>query len=384
MSEQTALQAKGFTLVGYATSPLGLGEDLRAFAAMLDLLGIPFSVVDLPTESQGQVVNHWRHCRPGPMGTSVYFMSPMSCQRLQSLHPELFDRSHLNIGYFLWELPDFPLRFVPTLQRMDQIWCPTRFVQQSFFNQVRKLTLALPLPVMQAPSAGVRFRDRLGIPPGAFVSLYMFDVHSTLNRKNPQGAVSAFVQFAQRNRDAHLILKVNRLRNAAPHALSWLHHHPRIHLLSEPLSPGELSDLYRSADCYLSLHRSEGFGRTLVEALQHGLHLVCTDFSGPRDFLNADNALLVQWNQRAVAPGEYPHAERSWWAEPSVAHAATRLQEAYERHKRGQSNLSGVATGAAFTPEALAQRYRPILQAIQMQAAERAPSPSPSRTVVRT
>ena len=52
---------KGFNLIGYATSPLGLGEDLRSFAAMLDYLNIPFSVIDLPTESQNQVSVSWKN-----------------------------------------------------------------------------------------------------------------------------------------------------------------------------------------------------------------------------------------------------------------------------------------------------------------------------------
>jgi glycosyltransferase involved in cell wall biosynthesis len=237
---------------------------------------------------------------------------------------------------------------------------------------------------MQAPSAGVSFRRRLGVPSDAFVSLYMFDVHSTLTRKNPQAAVAAFLRFARHNRHAHLILKVNRLRNASPEALRWLPRHPRIHLIGEPLSPGELTDLYRSADCYLSLHRSEGFGRTLVEALQHGLDLICTDFSGPRDFVNQDNALLVRWDRRDVAPGDYPHAERSWWAEPSVDHAAERLTQAFEKRRRGLTNTSGQVTGAAFTPQAMAQRYRPILQAVQSQLIAQPPLPHSSRTVVRT
>ena len=374
----------GFTLVGYATSPLGLGEDLRSFAAMLEHQQIPFSVIDLPTESQGQVANRWNGLTRERYPTFVYFMSPMSCQRLAEMHPELFKWPRQKIGYFLWELPDFPTRFVPALQRMDQIWCPTRFVQQSFFNKVRKLTLALPLPVIQAAPTGVDFRRKLGIPPAAFVSLFLFDVHSTLQRKNPQAAVQAFLRFADQHPQAHLILKVNRLHNAQPGALDWLPRHPRIHLLTDTLAPGELTDLYRSADCYLSLHRSEGFGRTLVEALQNGLELVCTDFSGPQDFVNETNALLVNWKRQTVEPGDYPHAETSWWAQPSVKHAAQRLHEASLRRARGSTNAAGQATGAAFLPQALAERYRPILQAIQTQAGATSPPRQPSHSVVLT
>lgn len=378
-----ALNTEGFTLVGYATSPLGLGEDLRAFAAMLEHLQIPFSVIDLPTESQGQVHNHWQFQRKEAFATFIYFMSPMTCQQLMRYQPELFQAPSLRIGYFLWELPDFPDAFLPALERMDQIWCPTRFVQQSFFQRVKKLTLALPLPVLHTAGQGLDYRKQLGIPAHAFVALYLFDVHSTLNRKNPQAVVQAFRQFARHQRNAHLVLKVNRLQNAPKHALDWLPSHPRIHLITEPLEPAQLSDLYSSADCYLSLHRSEGFGRTLVEAMQHGLELICSDFSGPQDFVHADNAHVVSWARQEVNRGDYPHTQGSWWADPSPQHAAELLKQARLRRQSGP-NPAALKTAEGFTPQALAARYRPILQAIQTDAARRISSAKPSAKVVRT
>lgn len=371
---------EGFTLVGYASSPLGLGEDLRAFASMLEHLKIPFSVLDLPTESQGTVVNPWTLQTQQPFATFVYFMSPMSCLRLAKLHPELFEKPKQKIGYFLWELPDFPQKFIPALELMDQVWCPTHFVQNSFFQQVKKLILALPLPVLSAPASGHNFRTQLGIPDSAFVSLYMFDIHSTLNRKNPQAVVQAFELFAKRCPKAHLILKINRLTNAPKGSLDWLPQHPRIHLISTSLAPNQLTDLYQASNCYLSLHRSEGFGRTLVEALQNGLYLVSTPFSGPNDFLTPDNALLVDWDRQEVQPGEYPHAEASWWANPRVSHAAEQLKAAYQMASSGHRNSAGVAMGQRFLPASLASRYEPVLQAVMAQARRPAINPSKQRS----
>ena len=353
---------KGFNLIGYATSPLGLGEDLRSFAAMLDHLGIPFSVIDLPTESQGQVEVRWRHLSTRDFDTSIFFMSAGTCVRLLELQPQLFEAAKRRIGYFLWELPDVPPEHLPALRAMDQIWCPTRFVQSAFFNAARKLTLALPLPVLRREGQGRDFRAELGIPRNAFVSLYLFDLHSTLARKNPQGVVQAFLRFAQQRPDAHLVLKANRWQDLPAKALAWLPPHPGIHLLKETLDTAGLTDLYRSADCYLSLHRSEGLGRTLVEAMQHGLQIVSTDFSGPADFLTPENALLVRWQRQDVAPGDYPNACASWWADPDIGHAAQQLELALQRSRLGR-NQAGIATSASFEPQALAERYRKVLQA---------------------
>lgn len=353
----------GFNLVGYATSPTGLGEDLRSFAAMLDHLGIAFSVVDVPTDVQGKVSVAWQHMTTQDYGTSIFFMAATECQRLARLYPSLMTTPRTKVGYFLWELPDFPPEQAPALRMMDHIWCPTRFVQQAFFKQSRQLTLALPLPVVQHSATGRDFRKHLTIPPNAFVALYMLDLHSTLQRKNPQAVLRVFLEMAQDCPDAYLILKVSRWQNMGANALQWIPSHPRIKLVKDTLQPGELTDLYLSANCYLSLHRSEGFGRTLVEALQNGLHLVCTDFSGPQDFVNEDNALLVNWQRTEVDAHAYPNLTiNSWWAEPDEKHALQRLYQAREQSIFGR-NRAAKDVAQQFSYEGLAAKYRPILQA---------------------
>jgi glycosyltransferase involved in cell wall biosynthesis len=355
-------KSKGFNLIGYATSPMGLGEDLRSFAAMLDYLEVPFSVIDIPTDVQGQVTVQWQHMTTEDYDTSVFFMAAMECQNLARYHPQLFSKPRFKIGYFLWELPDFPSQYTAALKLVDHIWCPTRFVQQAFFEKSRQLTLSLPLPVVQHPPTGRKFRKEHKIPVKAFVALYMFDLHSTLTRKNPQAVVRVFLEFAEQHPDAYLLLKISRWQNLGANALAWLPQHPRIKLIKDTLSPGELTDLYNSANCYLSLHRSEGFGRTLVEALQNGLHIVSTDFSGPQDYLTSDNALLVHWQRTEVSPNDYPHlTEPSWWADPDERSAVQQLEQAYERTKKGP-NTQGQRDGTNFLHEALASKYRPILK----------------------
>ncbi len=351
----------GFNLIGYATSPIGLGEDLRSFAAMREYLRIPFSIVDVPTDSSQRVPIAFTQLTQHSYATSVFFMSAMECQKLAHESPHLFAEPKTKIGYFLWELPNFPDAFVSALKLVDHIWCPSKFVQEAFFAKSKQLILSLPLPVIQATPAGIDFRTQLGIPAHAFVALFMFDLRSTLNRKNPQGALAAFTEFARGKDDVYFILKINRWEREAASALAWLPKHSRIPLITQTLSAAQLSDLYRASNCYLSLHRSEGFGRTLVEAMQHGLWLVSTHYSGPADFLNHRNSHAVPWVPKTVLQGDYPPSHHSMWAEPVITQASEHLQSIYQT-LRTKRNHAEIEAGAEFTLQALAQKYQPILQ----------------------
>jgi len=356
------VSTKGFNLIGYATSPLGLGEDLRSFASMLDYLKIPFSVIDLPTESQRQVKVSWKHLSERDFDTSIFFMSAGTCLRLAELHPALFSQPKMKLGYFLWELPDFPNKLRKALDLVDHIWCPTKFVQGAFFNKAKKLTLSIPLPVIKHKPSKDDFRALLEIPEDAFVSLFIFDIHSTLNRKNPQAVIQTFLQAAEDDSDHYLILKINRSAGMLQNRHKWLPTHPRVKYITEHLNPNQLAALYKSANCYLSLHRSEGFGRTLVEALQHGLTVVSSHFSGPADFLNTANSLPVKWKRKEVKKGDYPDCDASWWGDPLIEDAVLQLQKA-RAIKPGSRKLKTQAkqTGEQFTVEALASKYKPIL-----------------------
>ena len=350
----------GFNLIGYATSPTGLGEDLRTFAALLNHLAIPFSIIDLPTDSTGKIPIQFTHLSEDDFANSIFFMSPMECTRIAKVYPQLFSQAQTKIGYFLWELPDFPDQFLPALKLVDQIWCPTKFVQSAFMAKSKQLTLTIPLPVIQVKPSGRNFRTELNIPKEAFVALFMFDLHSTQNRKNPQGAMQAFMQFAQHKPDVYFVLKINRWENMDRKLLAWIPNDPRIKLVTQTLDPAELADLYQSANCYLSLHRSEGFGRTLVEALQHGLWVVSTNYSGPADYLNDSNSKIIEWLPQTVLKGDYPFNHFSMWADPIIDQAASALEALYQRKE--EKCAGAIASGAQYSIEHLAQKYQGVIR----------------------
>ena len=355
------MKEKGFNLIGYATSPMGLGEDLRSFALLLECLNIPFSIIDLLTDVQGRLSNNYKNLTLENYDINIYFMSPHEYFNLISKENYSFEKNKLRIGYFLWELEDLPPRMIEACNFIDQIWCPSNFVRKIFYSATNKLTLTLPLPVLFHPGNSFNWRHRLNIPQSAFVCLYIFDIHSTINRKNPQAVVDVFLNFLQYNPNAFLILKINRFDQSNINLLNLFLKHSNIKIIIEILSPSLLSDLYKTSDCYLSLHRSEGFGRTIVEAMQHGLFIVSTDYSGPRDYLSSTNACIVDWIAMPVKCGDYPHLTiDSKWSDPCKESALEQIILAYHK-SRISRNFTAKKSVEKYSLINLVNQYKNVI-----------------------
>lgn len=358
------MKSGGFNLVGMSSSPTGLGEDLRMFAAMLDYLGIAYRVEDIAMCTEAPTHRHFIFSKSDEYDVTIVFSIPPTCCALRKLRPHLLADKRLTVGFFPWELPDFPLSQIDSLAHVDQIWTPSRFARDAFQRASNQPAFALPLPTQLAAAAGEDIRHALGIPANDFVVLYVFDLRSTPFRKNPEAAIRAFLDFVDDKDDAWLILKthISGLSSDRKDILAMLTAHPRIHIISETCSPAKLVDLYNAADCYLSLHRSEGYGRTLVEAMQCGLPLVITDFSGPADFTDTSVARYVRWARMTVHPWQYIFRPLSWWADPDAADATLALNEIYaDRRRYAREKIREY--GKRFSVAALATNYENFFDA---------------------
>jgi glycosyltransferase involved in cell wall biosynthesis len=206
---------------------------------------------------------------------------------------------------------------------------------------------------------------------------YGFDFGSTAARKNPMGVLEAFQQaFPQDAADpmAHRVGLMIKTFPPRRHKADydWLRarvaEDPRIHLVSGHLSREDLLRLYACCDVFVSLHRSEGFGRGLAEALQLGLHVIATDFGGNTDFCTGPLAHPVQFKRVPIPRGAYPCADGHDWAEPDLNHAVCLLKKVASELLM-QSETSPRATLALssrykneFLAQTVGQRYRERLQ----------------------
>ncbi len=274
-----------------------------------------------------------------------------------------------HIATWYWELPDVPAPLAEQFDRVDEIWVPSQFVRRAFVGRTRKPLTVVPttVPTFVASDRPSVLRDRLGIPRDAVTFLFTFDFNSTVGRKNPLGVVEAFTRaFPERGDGAPmLVIKAIHLDRAPAFAALLAEAVERAGglLVNSLLSGQALADLFHACDVYVSLHRSEGFGLGMAEAMAIGKPVVATAYSGNLDFMNVANSCLVGYRLRPVVPDDHRYnvemsgtsTEGALWAEPDLEHAARwmRALAADERLRRRIGERGRQTIAASFTEEAV-------------------------------
>jgi glycosyltransferase involved in cell wall biosynthesis len=266
------------------------------------------------------------------------------------------------VGYWAWELPEVPAEWRLGVRLVDEIWVPSAFTAAA----IAPIAEGRPVHVVPHPVAVEPAPPRRPRPPGApFTILCMLDASSSLARKNPEGVIAAFRRAFGGDRDVHLILKTQRL-SEVPQAraqLAALADHPNVELRDATLDEPGVDALYAEADVLLSLHRAEGFGLTLAEAMRRGLPVVATGWSGNADFLTEAVGIPIPWR---LVPAEDPqrtyHHPGLRWAEPDVDAAAAALRMLRDDPGlRARLGAAGAAYAAThWSAAAYAARLRQI------------------------
>jgi glycosyltransferase involved in cell wall biosynthesis len=222
------------------------------------------------------------------------------------------------IGYWAWELPDPPAEWRASQSVVNEIWTPSRFAAES-------LGKMFDCPIHVVGHVVEPEPYRAPEPSRKFTVLVMADSRSSFARKNPEAAVAAFREAFQGSDSAHLILKLNGTGREVDALRDSLGDLPYVTVVDSFLNDEGITRLYRSADVLLSLHRAEGFGLPMLEAMAHGLPVIGTAWSGNMDFMTEANSLLVPYRLVPVADSAAIYSG-SVWSEPDVAEAAGLLR----------------------------------------------------------
>jgi glycosyltransferase involved in cell wall biosynthesis len=235
--------------------------------------------------------------------------------------------SAYNVVYPAWELEGYPGPWAGSLDTFDEIWAPTRFIESALTSVVHKPVRRVPL-ASEVILEEMLSRRYFGIPESAFAFLFSFDFRSYVTRKHPEAVIASFEQFLRlsQNADAVLVVKMHGPEQASAASRMLLERleglGARVIVINRTMSDSEMRNLIRICDCYISLHRSEGFGRGLAEAMFLGRPVIATGYSGNLDFMSPDDSVLIDFQLIDLQPGDYPFWEGQHWADPDVDQAA--------------------------------------------------------------
>lgn len=324
---------EGVNLFGYLKAQMGLGQGARLMASAIEHSGLPHTLINVSAGNparQGETEFDSRLSKAPLYNTNIVHINPEQIPLLRHLYPRhAWDRRY-NIAIWLWELEEFPSEWAPNFRYFDEIWTPSTFTTAS-------IAKSTPLPVVTIPY-GIRAeadanmgRRYFNLPEDRFLFLCMYDVNSTIERKNPMGAINAFyAAFPPDSPDVGLVVKVN---NATPENLrqlqSYIGGRRNVYVISTPMSRIEVHSLIKACDVFVSLHRSEGFGLVMAEAMALGVPVIATNWSANTDFMRPDNSCLVDYTFTDVHDGYYQSRHGQRWADPDIGHAAQYMQSLY-------------------------------------------------------
>jgi glycosyltransferase involved in cell wall biosynthesis/SAM-dependent methyltransferase len=342
----------GVNMVGYLRSELGLGEGARQIIGALDAGGVPLLPIQGRAEPDCRQDHPFATLMPSAatFPVNLLYLNPDGLWDLYRETGPSFFQEHHSIGFWWWEVegavsPQW-LNFPSEL--LDEVWVGTRHVAACLepFVDVPIRQVRIPVSV---PEVRHRTRGELGLPEG-FLFLFSFDYNSAFERKNPLAVIEAFGAAFAPGDGAKLVIKCinsevdpvnhSRLRSAAEH--------PDVHLLDGYLSSQDKNALLASCDCYVSLHRAEGLGHPLAEAMYLGKPVIATRYSGNLDFMSARNGYLVDHGMTAVGPGVHVYPAEARWAEPDVGHASRLMRHVFDdpaaAAERGRIAASDIRT----------------------------------------
>ena len=312
----------------------GRAEDVRMTARALDAVGIVTEIVEIdvanppaPLDDARLVIAHWN------ADTAL-----VDQERLARIFPNAY-----RIGYWAWELARFPRKWAHAFAVYDEVWSSTEFSTGSIAAATERPVVRMPMAVALPEFDRAVTRRDFDLPEDRFCFLFTFDFKSYHHRKNPAAAIAAFREaFQDLFQRVFLLIKTSNA-DADPEGWSrlkgMLHADSRIEMRDFSYSRTELCQLVNLCDCFVSPHRSEGFGRGPAEAMLLGKPVIVTAYSGNMDYTTKDNAFLVDFDLIPIEDGQYNDVDGQVWAEIDVEGLAAAMRQAFA-DKAGTASLA--------------------------------------------
>ena len=379
---------EGVNLIGYAKHALGIGEDLRSTFFALDQVEINTSIINFPPGAfKGREENTLgrRIKNIHPYNTTILCLTAEESLRyFMKVGTREFKNKYI-IGYWPWELPRWPKNWKSAIDYVNEIWVSSQHIRDSLKGETHKPVRIMPLCIdqpnfqikQQSVNQRIINREKFNLEKKSVYLCFSFDQNSYMERKNPWDSLRAFqmafppIPIENINNQIKLLIKT--FPNKTP-SYEWeklkrvAELDSRIKIIEKNMTRYDLLDLYGCCDIFISLHRAEGYGRCLAEALQLGLDLIATDWSGNTDFCKGLLYHPVPFELKPVNPFDYPYWQNQFWAEPDLIAAATILRKVVK--KRIEKGLPDIEISKSyqntFSASKCGARYRRRLSELNL------------------
>ena len=328
---------KGINIVGFINYELGIGEDARLACKALGShthicatepkFNIPSPMIP---ES-----DRWKTSSTPKYDTNIIYMPANEHLSLALKTYDSFFKNRFSICNWQWELPLWPKALRPCLGLANEIWAPTTYIQNAINSVGSSQAIFMPMPV-HISSFTQYDRRYFNLPLNNFIFLFVFDSLSWPQRKNPYACIEAFKAAFGSSPNVSLVIKTMNLKSSNffySYIMDSCMNDSRIFFYNKAFTRSEILSLFTVCDAYVSLHRAEGFGRTIAEAMLLGIPTIVSNFSGNCDFCNAENSYLVDGNIINLRRGDYIYHKNQFWFDASIDDAANKMKLCYSDKK---------------------------------------------------
>lgn len=241
-----------------------------------------------------------------------------------------------HVGFWAWELEDFPRTYVSSANLLDEVWTISNFsakaISNSISTQVKFVKVPVPLPSKATPLSKRHF----GLLDSDFVITTSFDFNSDMRRKNPEGAIKAFLRAFPKSGSAKLFVKsinADKYPSELGSLIDISNGRKDIIFFDGHLSPFEYHGLLELSDIFLSLHRSEGYGLNMADAMARRTPVIATGYSGNLDYMDKDSSILVPFEKIPVTKYAGLRVDTQW-ADPDLEFASQAILQLFHDPER--------------------------------------------------
>jgi glycosyltransferase involved in cell wall biosynthesis len=330
----------GVDVVGLFNAEDGIGQSARLLVDSLKSCETPVSTV-MYRNTESRQTNEYVSDDVGRYKVVISAVNAELVEPVQKKFGSDFFQGTYKIGQWFWELETAPVWYKDAYKFVDELWAPTQFIKEMLQRDVPRDVVVKHMPLsLHTPKVDTSVsRADFGLD-SRFIFLFVFDCRSVMKRKNPIGLIEAFRKAFRPNEGPVLVIKcVNGEKRPSEFSdlLSAAEGMEDVVVINEYFEAETSAALINMCDCYVSLHRSEGLGLTIAEAMLLGKPVIATAYSGNLDFMTPDTSYMVPWKRVKVGKGAEAYSSRATWAEPDIDVAAEMMRTVYENPKDAQA-----------------------------------------------